>query len=123
MNFCRYFKPGKNQDPLCQGFVVVRKLITSGKQLPKTLPGPPASAGEGDITGLKERTCSVCLFRDGDCDYILTNGTAPPCGGFVLLSHVLGSGVLTLREIDDAARQDTEGNPEVAGPEIRRRGK
>jgi len=44
--------------------------------------------------------CTVCSFQKADCDFILSGGTAPPCGGYALLLHLLGSGDLTLEEIE-----------------------
>jgi hypothetical protein len=45
------------------------------------------------------RVCAFCSFQASDCDYIATNGAAAPCGGIALLSHLIGTGDLTLHEI------------------------
>jgi hypothetical protein len=101
INHCVYYKPGKSEALQCQGFVAVRRIVSSGKELSLERPRHAAAPGAEIIEGLKGRVCSACEFRAADCDYILTNGTAPPCGGFALLSHLIGSGALTLNDIKE----------------------
>jgi hypothetical protein len=43
----------------------------------------------------------ACSFHEADCDFVLSGGTASPCGGYVLLFHLLGSGDLTLEELKE----------------------
>jgi hypothetical protein len=100
VNFCRYYKPGRNEELECQGFVVVHGLITKGRKLSQERPGIAVRPDELTLEGLKGRVCSACAFREADCDFALSGGTAVPCGGFVLLSHLLGSGELKLEEIE-----------------------
>jgi hypothetical protein len=99
LNFCRYYKPGKNEDLLCQGIVIVHDIMRGGKKLQLERPVRAAVPNAATLEELKGRVCAVCAFRRSDCDYMLTGGTAPPCGGFVLLSHLLGTGELMLEEI------------------------
>jgi len=99
-NFCQYYKPGRNEELACQGFVVVHSLITKGRKLSQEKPAIAAKPDARTLEGLKDRVCSACSFREADCDFVLSNGTAMPCGGFVLLSHLLGSGELKLEEIE-----------------------
>jgi len=101
VNHCTYYKPGKSEELQCQGFVAVQRIVTSGKALPLERPRRAASPDLQAREGLKTCVCGPCAFREADCDFILTGGTAPPCGGFALLSHLLGSGVLTLDEIKE----------------------
>jgi hypothetical protein len=101
-NYCAYYKPGKNEDMMCQGFVVVHGILRGGKQVSLSRPATFADPGAAAIEGLRKRVCSACSFRRADCDYVLTGGTAVPCGGFALLSHLLGSGEVTLTDIDEA---------------------
>jgi len=99
-NFCRYYKPGKNEDLACQGFVVVHRLIEKGRKLSQDKPRTSSIPDAATIEGLKGRLCKACSFHDGDCDFVLRGGTASPCGGYVLLYHLLGSGDVTLEEIE-----------------------
>ena len=100
VNFCRYYKPGRNEDLACQGFVVVHGLIMKGRKLSQERPGILAKPDARTLEQLKGRVCSACSFREADCDFILSGGTASPCGGFAFLSHLLGSRELNLEEIE-----------------------
>ncbi len=48
-----------------------------------------------------ETVCLRCPFHPGDCDYILKEGDAPPCGGFLALSALLRTETVTMDEIRD----------------------
>lgn len=100
-NFCRYYKPGRKEDPGCQGFVVVHRLIEKGRHLSQEKPRRIAAPDARTVEGLKARVCAACSFQAEDCDFVLSGGTASPCGGYALLFHLLGSGDLTLEELDD----------------------
>ena len=100
-NFCQYYKPGKNEELACQGFVVVHRLIEKGRRLSQEKPRRTAAPDARTIEGLKERVCTACSFRAADCDFILSGGTASPCGGYALLFHLLGRGDLTREELDE----------------------
>ncbi len=99
-NFCRYYKPGKNDALECQGFVVVHRLLGKGRKLSQEKPRKTAVPDARIVEGLKGRVCAACSFREADCDFVLSGGTALPCGGYALLFHLLGSGDLTLEEIE-----------------------
>jgi hypothetical protein len=99
-SFCRYYRPGKNEELACQGFIVVHELIKRGKKISSERPGTMATPDARTREGLKKKVCAVCEFHAADCDFVLTGGTAAPCGGFALLSHLLGTGELTLEEIE-----------------------
>ena len=99
VNFCAYYRPGKNEDLMCQGFRVVHGLVRNGRRIGLTRPQRILVAGPDAIEALKKRVCAVCSFRAADCDFIATNGAAAPCGGFTLLSHLIGAGDLTPEEV------------------------
>jgi len=101
-NFCKYYKPGKNEELECQGFVVFHRLIGKGKQLSQEKPRRTAVPDARTVEGLKGRVCAACSFREADCDFVSSDGRAAPCGGYALLFHLLGSGDLTLDEIERA---------------------
>lgn len=98
-NFCRYYKPGKNEELSCRGFVVVHRILRKGRKLPLERPETLSLPDAGTVESLRNRLCRACDFHEGECDFVLT-GTATPCGGFILLAHLLGTGELTLAEIE-----------------------
>lgn len=105
-NFCKYYKPGKNEELACQGFVVAYGIIGRGKSISLARPGKMTDADAAAADILKKRVCGSCDFRLDGCDFILTNGGASPCGGFALLSHLLGSGELKPEELEmDGAKR------------------
>jgi hypothetical protein len=99
VHFCQYYKPGKNEGLVCQGFVVVQGLLRGGRTVSQKRPQRTATPGTETVDKLKGKVCAVCSFHEADCDFILTNGTAAPCGGFALLSHLLGCGDIKLEDI------------------------
>ena len=103
--FCTYYKPGKTDDLACQGFLVVHSMITSGRQLPPASPDRLAVPDKRTADVLQERVCGACSFREQDCDYIATGGTAPSCGGFLVLKHLVASGEITLEDIRKVVRK------------------
>jgi hypothetical protein len=98
-NFCQYYKPGRNEELTCRGFVVVLRIMQKGRRLSLERPDTLSLPDAGTVEALRKSLCGACDFRAGDCDFILT-GAATPCGGFILLSHLLGTGELTLADID-----------------------
>jgi hypothetical protein len=56
-------------------------------------PGPPA---EEELSGT---LCPTCSFYESDCDYILQEGDARPCGGFVFLELLLERGVICIDDV------------------------
>jgi hypothetical protein len=93
---CAYFKPGKNETLACKGYVIVDQLMQSGKSI--TFENPLKKFDPVAAERLVEKMCATCDFHEHDCDF-MENRTAQPCGGFVLLAHLLGSGALTIKEI------------------------
>ena len=99
-NFCAYYKPGRNEDLACRGFVVVHGLIKRGKRISLDRPDRITKADNRTRDLLRTRVCCDCDFRADGCDFVLTNGKAAPCGGVSLLSHLLGSGELKEEDIE-----------------------
>jgi hypothetical protein len=115
--YCRYYKPSKQEDLACMGFVITKRLIELG--FPISFPvcsGPPADTGGPERPGneitekLINQVCTVCPFQENDCDFIgfyRTGRSASeqerlmPCGGFIFLSLLLDSGVICIDDIRD----------------------
>lgn len=95
--YCAYYKPGKNEKVRCRGALIVERLMLLGRTLPPPEKGhnvPDQSVTECLVRLL----CGVCDFRENDCDFA-QNRHARPCGGFVLLSRLLGSLTISAEEI------------------------
>jgi hypothetical protein len=94
--YCIYYKPGKNEESVCRGAVVVEQLVSAGKQITVVRPAEQRTTVPDE--SLVIRLCSACDFREHDCDFMQDRATTP-CGGFILLEQLLGSGVLSLEDI------------------------
>ncbi len=101
-NFCVYYKPAKNEELACRGLVVVQRLIEAGRAIPLARPEAAVPPDKRAEESLRQRLCRACDFRENDCDFILTGGNASPCGGFLLLVRLLGTGKITIEEIETA---------------------
>ncbi len=107
-NICSYFKPWKDEEIACEGFLVVERLVREGKSLPFEQFGLPTDAAMQER--LSRNLCSVCAFNEDGCDFIArrrdpsgaNDGKSPlPCGGFLFLAYLLERHVI---EIDGRGR-------------------
>ena len=94
--YCIYYKPGKNEEYLCGGAGVIERLLRAGT--PITVVRSDRKRGTAPDESLVKRLCKACAFREYDCDF-MRDRAATPCGGFVLLEQLLGSGVISLENI------------------------
>lgn len=94
--YCIYYKPGKNEEYLCRGAVVVERLLHAGT--PVAVVMSANKRGTVPDESLVRRLCSACDFREHDCDF-MQDRAATPCGGFLLLEQLLGSGEITPEDI------------------------
>jgi hypothetical protein len=96
LKFCAYYKPGKNEALACRGYTVVEQLMREGRAI--GFQGSERTFDAATAEMLSHKMCKTCDFHEHDCDFMLDR-TASPCGGFVLLAQLLGSGVITMRDI------------------------
>lgn len=94
---CSYYKPSKDSELACMGFIVTERLIKSGKKIPfdKSEQVSDIAAGEKLIQNM----CASCAFYESDCDFILKEGKALPCGGFILLECLIAKRIVTIGDI------------------------
>jgi hypothetical protein len=95
-NFCSYYKPDKAEDLACQGFTIVKRLMREGRPISLEKRGGTISHAVSEM--LSANLCPPCPFHEDGCDFASGQKEALPCGGFVLLGHLLESGVL---HVDD----------------------
>lgn len=95
--YCHYYKQGRNEELLCRGAVVIRRLIESGRNLSieEKLPQDVNLEAQEQII---RTVCGTCEFREHDCDFA-QDRKARPCGGFVLLSGLLKTGAITTKDL------------------------
>lgn len=96
LNFCSYYKPGKNEELACRGYEVVERLSRAGKPVSCGKSGAKSSAEQVEL--IVQRLCSACGFQKDGCDFMLDR-KAPPCGGFVLLAQLLDAGVISMDDL------------------------
>ena len=95
VRYCAYYKPGKNEELACKGYAVMERLLRSRRIDCE----PYGRSPDGSVRELLvQKMCMGCDFHEQDCDFI-QDRTKPPCGGFVLISQLIGSGTITLEEI------------------------
>ena len=96
-NFCSYYKPSKDSELACMGFIVTERLVKSGKKIPfdKSEQGSDIAVGEKLILNM----CASCAFYESDCDFILKEGNALPCGGFIFLERLIVKRIVTIDDI------------------------
>ena len=99
LNFCPYYKPGKKEEITCEGYAAVRRLLGEGKDISLRKREARSAPGPELLQKLRERICSACAFREADCDFILTLGEAPSCGGFTLLARLLTENKIVVEDL------------------------
>ena len=97
--YCQYYKPSKEEGLACRGFVVVKRLIEMGKQI--SFEGPNRRSGPLTEADLRKDLCPSCQFYKSDCDFILQEGAAMPCGGFILLGLLIENGMICIDDVRD----------------------
>lgn len=95
--YCAYFKQDRNEELLCRGAVVVERLTATRAFIPGSefVHGEPEPETQETLI---RRVCTACDFRESDCDFA-QDRRARPCGGFILLGSLLGSGTITADDL------------------------
>ena len=96
LQFCSYYKPGKNEELACRGYEVVERLLQRGVKILFEKTGKEINHAASEM--IVQKMCVTCIFQKDDCDF-MQNRAAPPCGGFVLLSQLLAAKVITIEDI------------------------
>lgn len=93
---CSYYKPGKNEELACRGYLVLERLAVQGIPIsPQKAEQPRDSTGEELLI---HTLCMSCSFHEQDCDF-MENRALPPCGGFLLLSQLLAAGEISIKDV------------------------
>jgi len=95
--FCVYYKPGKNEQLLCRGALVVERLRNAGRKL-NAAQNSLCVPSQETIEIAVRHLCGACGFREKDCDFA-QDRQAKPCGGFVILSGLLDSKTISAEDM------------------------
>jgi len=98
-NFCPFYKPAKNDELACMGFLVVERLIEKGKKITFNRSGKKLDPVTEET--LRQNMCIACPFYENDCDYAQQKEGALPCGGLKLLGHLLETKIIVVSDIKD----------------------
>lgn len=95
-NLCSYYKPSKEEYG-CRGFIVIESLIREGRKI-------PFSKSKKKVYSLTKKKliegmCIICSFYEDGCDFAEKKKDAQPCGGFILLGHLLDGKIITIDDI------------------------
>ncbi len=83
------------------GYLVIRRLIknkhkTYFRKYKKAVSDSTSSA-------LINKICKPCPFYEDDCDFAEQKEKALPCGGFILLGHMIEEKIVRIEEITEEA--------------------
>ena len=95
--YCAYYKPSKDSELACMGFIVLDRMTKTGKQLLFETSGK--IPGEATIRQLTEGICASCSFYEEDCDFVQGKEDALPCGSFVLIGNLIDEGIIIIDDI------------------------
>ncbi len=98
--YCLYFTDGEKEEMACRGAQVMHELVCNNRldlqKMPPLRKEP--SLWEHYRCELSSYICAQCSFRAEDCDFQSAGPEAgsEPCGGFILLAHLLANNLLTI---------------------------
>jgi hypothetical protein len=98
-NFCAYYKPGKDEELACLAFMIVKGLIRKGMRI--TLEKRGRSLDQGSSRALSENICPTCPFYEDGCDFAAGKAASQPCGGYILLAQLIGSGAIAVDDLQN----------------------
>jgi hypothetical protein len=95
LQFCSYYKPGRNEELACQGYLVLERIAVQGIPINGTKAEPRDRAGEEVLV---RTLCVACPFHEQACDF-MENNALPPCGGFLLLAQLLAAKDISIEDV------------------------
>ena len=103
---CTFYRPDKDEDLCCGGFMAVRKLAGTRKIDAVAVSNQGISAVTED--GLYRALCSTCPFYGDGCDFAewkrgdrkALRQDLRPCGGFLFLGLNIEGGRMDITDIN-----------------------
>jgi hypothetical protein len=96
LRHCCYYKPGRNEELACRGYLVLERLALGGVPIDRKKTEQPQDRS-GDER-LMHALCMACPFHEQDCDF-MENSALPPCGGFILLAQLLTAKDISIEDV------------------------
>jgi hypothetical protein len=96
LRLCSYYKPGRNEELACRGYLVLERLTLQGVPIDSKKAEHPHD--RADEEPLVRVLCMACPFHEQDCDF-MENSALPPCGGFLLLMQLLGKKKISIDDV------------------------
>ena len=93
---CSYYKPGRNEELACRGYLVLERLALHGVPMRGAKAEQPRDR-TGDAL-LVHTLCMACPFHEQDCDF-MENSALSPCGGFLLLAQLLATKDISIEDV------------------------
>jgi hypothetical protein len=101
LKYCAYYKPGRNEELACRGFLVVEQLMRSVEA--GVYDNLNVEIDRSTADTIIQKICMDCDFYEKDCDF-MQDRAAPPCGGMVILTQLLKANRVSFEEIAAANR-------------------
>ena len=89
--FCKFYKEGK-EELQCGTYLYLKELFST-EDLGSSLNEIPETPSFTEDELIRERSCSKCEFLVDGCDY-REGLDSPPCGGYVIIEHIIRNGGL-----------------------------
>lgn len=96
MRLCSYYKPGRNEELACRGYLVLERLAERGFPIGRQKAEQERDKACEEL--LLQALCMACPFHDHDCDF-MENKALVPCGGFLMLAQMLAAKDISIGDV------------------------
>ena len=103
--WCMFFVAGEKEEMACLGARVAERLLAAGRidAAHVNAAEKNRSVWEARRQDLGEILCGKCEFRAEDCDFQSPHPAddLEPCGGYIVLAHLLENRIIDPADIED----------------------
>ncbi len=94
---CRYYKPTKDEGLACRGLLVIERLLQDAKEI--AFADAREALDRATEEMLARSLCIECPFSPEDCDFNMNREGSSPCGGFIVLGHLIEADRIRIDDI------------------------